>query len=251
MGARNSLWRIHGPGYDWMVRIAHDRPNLQLDVVEEYAAQSTAAAAGMAPEVILALPEQQLLVMDFVRAAPWSAAEVRSRISLLASRVRALHGLAPPPRLSAFDLVNGVSVWLARASNMRAAGLDSKRLQDKVATLAEHYRPAAASVFCHNDLHHLNMLGEKPLFVDWEYAAIGDPYMDLAAVATYHDFDARQRSELLRSYGPERSVADFDIVCALFDALHVAWLVAAGVWDDTPITRRATLLARLGLVSHG
>jgi aminoglycoside phosphotransferase (APT) family kinase protein len=234
-----------------MVRIAHDRPNLQLDVAQEYAAQAAAAAAGMAPEVILANQEQHLLVMDFVRAAPWSAAEVRSRISHLASRVRALHALAPPPTLSPFDLVDGVSIWLARASRMRAVGLDSERVRSKVAILAGHYRPAEAAVFCHNDLHHLNMLGEKPLFVDWEYAAIGDRSMDLAAIATYHDFDARQRAELLRSYGGQRNVADFDIVCALFDALHVAWLVAAGVWDDTPITRRATLLARLGLASHG
>jgi aminoglycoside phosphotransferase (APT) family kinase protein len=251
MGARNSLWRIRGAGYDWMARIAHDRPNLHLDVAQEYAAQSAAAAAGMAPEVILARPEQHLLVMGFVPAALWSAADVRRRISHLASRLRALHALAPPPTLSPFNLLDGVSDLVARALSIGAIGLDGEHLRSKVATLAERYQPVQSPVFCHNDLHHLNMLGEKPLFVDWEYAAVGDPHMDLAAVATYHDFDVRQRTELLRRYGGRSSVADFDVVCALFDALHVAWLVVAGVWDDTPMTRRATLLARVGLVSHG
>jgi thiamine kinase len=251
MGARNSLWRIRGPGYDWMARIAHDRPSLDLDVAQEYAAQYAAAAAGMAPEVILTWPEQRLLVMRFVPAAPWSVANVRSRMEHLALRVRALHAIAPPQMLSPFNLVAGVSSLMARALSTSAVGLEHDRLRSQVETLAERYQPVQSPVFCHNDLHHLNLLGEKPLFVDWEYAAIGDPYMDLAAVATYHDFDANQRTELLHSYGGQRSAADFDNVCALFDALHVAWLVVAGVWDDTPMTRRATLLARLGLASHG
>ncbi len=75
--------------------------------------------------------------------------------------------------------------------------------------------------------------------------------MDLAAVATYHDFDVHRRRELLRSYGSERGMADFDVVCALFDALHLAWLVVADVWDETPMTRRATLMARVGLRADG
>jgi hypothetical protein len=75
--------------------------------------------------------------------------------------------------------------------------------------------------------------------------------MDLAAIATYHDFDVRQRTELLHRYGVARDLADFDVVCALFDALHIAWLVVADVWDDTPMTRRTTLLARVGLQADG
>ena len=136
-------------------------------------------------------------------------------------------------------------------TGLSVAGLDTEALQRRASALAEGYRPSDRATFCHNDLHHLNLLGDEPLFVDWEYAAVGDPQMDLAAIATYHDFDARQRMALLHSYGSERAMADFDVVCALFDALHIAWLVVAGVWDDTPMTRRATLMARVGLSTHG
>lgn len=250
-GARNSLWRIRGRGFDWMARIAHEWPNLELDVAQEYAAHSVAAAAGLAPRIVLAEPVQRLLVMEFVPGEVWSAADVRSRIARLAARLRTLHALTPPATLASFDLVEGVFVLVARARSLGAAGLATAHLQSRAAALAGDYDCSREPAFCHNDLHHLNLLGDEPLFVDWEYAAVGDPRVDLAAVATYHDFDVRQRTELLHSYGSECSVADFDIVCALFDALHIAWLVVAGVWDDTPMTRRTTLMARVGLQVDG
>ena len=250
-GARNSLWRIRGRDYDWMARIAHEQPNLHLDVAQEYAAHSAAAAAGLAPAIVLADPEQRLLVMEFVSGAPWTVADVRSGIATLASRLHSLHALAPPEGLASFDLVHGVLSLITSAGHCSVAGLDTDGLRSRAAALAHVYRRSGQLVFCHNDLHHLNMLGSEPLFVDWEYAAVGDPWMDLAAIATYHDFDVRQRTELLRCYGVSRDLADFDIVCALFDALHIAWLVVADVWDDTSMTRRAMLLARVGLQPDG
>jgi thiamine kinase len=247
MGARNSLWRIRGRDYDWMARIAHERPSLQLDVAQEYAAHAAAAAADLAPRIVLAEPAQRLLVMEFVPGVPWSAADVRSRIARLASRLRTLHALAPPATLASFGLVEGVFSLIDRAHGRGAAGLDTERLRSRATALAKDHRPSGQPAFCHNDLHHLNLLGDQPLFVDWEYAAVGDPLVDLAALATYHDFDLLQRTELLRCYASQRGMADFDVVCALFDALHIAWLLVAGVWDDTPMTRRAALMARVGL----
>lgn len=251
LGARNSIWRIRGRDYDWIARIAHERPNLQLDVRQEYAAHSAAAAAGMAPKIVLAEPGQRLLLMEFVPGVPWSAADVRNRIPRLASRLRALHALAPPEALASFDLVDGVISLITRLDRLSVSGLDTEGLRSRATSLAQDYRSSSQPAFCHNDLHHLNLLGVEPLFIDWEYAAIGDPQMDLAAVATYHDFDVHRRRELLRSYGSERGMADFDVVCALFDALHLAWLVVADVWDETPMTRRATLMARVGLRADG
>ena len=246
-GARNSLWRIHGRGYEWVARVARGHPELDLEVEHEYAAHLAAARAGLAPAVVLADAAQHLLVMQAVPGEPWSAAQVRARIPQLAKRVRALHSLAIPVELAAFDLVEGVMALITRAGSSTPEGLDLERLHARTLELSVHLRPAQQTVFCHNDLHHLNMLGEQPLMVDWEYAARGDPRMDLAGLATYQDFDARQRRELLRSYESGCNPEEFDVVCALFDALHLAWLAAAGVWSETPIARRTTLLERVGI----
>jgi thiamine kinase len=247
LAARNALWRIRGRGIDWVARIAQPRPRLDLDVRQEYAAHLAAAHAGLAPHVILADPVHSLLVMEYENGMPWSAAEVRAHITPLAARVRELHGLPAPEGLKAFDLVEGIRSLLGRVRATAATGLDLGELESRVDTLAQDYQPAPPAVFSHNDLHHLNLLGPRPLLIDWEYAALADPLMDLAALATYHDFDARQRVELLRGYRRGVGSGRFDLVCALFDALHLAWLIAAGVWDDTPVTRRAVLRARVGL----
>jgi aminoglycoside phosphotransferase (APT) family kinase protein len=246
VGARNALWRVRGPSIDWVARSAQPRPRLDLDVRQEYAAHLAAADAGLAPRVLLADPQRCLLVMQYEPGAPWSAEEVRARIGALAARVRTLHALPVPEGLGTFDLVDGIRSLLERAGG-GCPGLDLDELRARIGVLAQSYRHAARGVFCHNDLHHLNLLGRQPLFIDWEYAAVADPQMDLAALATYHDFDARQRAELVHAYDKALEPAQFDVACALFDALHLAWLVAAGVWDDTPVTRRAVLRARVGL----
>jgi aminoglycoside phosphotransferase (APT) family kinase protein len=246
LGARNALWRIRGKGIDWVARIAQPRPQLDLDVREEYAAHLAAAHAGLAPRVILAQPAHCLLVMENERGTAWSADAVRAQIALLAARVRELHALPAPEGLKSFELVDGIRSLVGRIRGIEAAGLDLGELESRIGVLAQGYR-RATSVFCHNDLYHLNLLGPRPLFIDWEYAALADPLMDLAALATYHDFDVQQRAELLRGYGRDLEIAQLDLVCALFDALHLAWLIAAGVWDDTPVTRRAVLRARVGL----
>lgn len=247
LGARNALWRIRGAGIDWVARIAQPRPRLDLDVRQEYAAHLAAAHAGLAPRVILADPVHCLLVMEYESGMPWSVDEVRAHIIPLAARVRELHGLPAPEGLKTFDLVDGIRSLVGRIRGTAATGLDLGELESRIDTLARDYRPAPSVVFSHNDLYHLNVLGARPLFIDWEYASLADPLMDLAALATYHDFDVRQRAELLRSYGGGPEIARLDLVCALFDALHIAWLIAAGVWDDTPVTRRAVLRARVGL----
>ena len=246
-GARNSLWRIRGQGYEWVARVARGHADLDLEVEQEYAAHGTAARAGLAPAVVLADPALHLLVMQAIPGEPWSAAQVRARIPQLAMRVRELHSLPPPAGLAVFDLVEGVMALITRAGSSTLAGLDLERLRARTVELATRHRPVQQTVFCHNDLHHLNMLGEQPLLVDWEYAARGDPRMDLAGLATYQDFDARQRAELLRSYEDGYDPEEFDVVCALFDALHLAWLAAAGVWAETPNARRTILLERFGI----
>jgi thiamine kinase-like enzyme len=36
--------------------------------------------------------------------------------------------------------------------------------------------------------------------IDWEFAAIGDPFFDLATIAEHHHFDQNQSEQLLDAY---------------------------------------------------
>jgi thiamine kinase-like enzyme len=59
-----------------------------------------------------------------------------------------------------------------------------------------------ASVLCHNDLLRANRLHSAGRLwaIDWEYCAMGDPWFDLAVVATGDQLDGAQRTALLKAY---------------------------------------------------
>jgi thiamine kinase-like enzyme len=82
---------------------------------------------------------------------------------------------------------------------------------------------------CHNDVHHLNLMsdGKQLWLLDWEYAGIGDPFFDLAAVCCYHDYSQSLRNQLLLAYRGELTDADslrLQRMCWLFDYIKMLWL---------------------------
>ena len=78
-------------------------------------------------------------------------------------------------------------------------------------------------------MHHLNLLGtaRRLWLLDWEYAGVGDPLFDLAAVCCYHDYDAALRAQVLQAYYGELSSARslrLQRLCWLFDYIRSLWL---------------------------
>jgi thiamine kinase len=70
----------------------------------------------------------------------------------------------------------------------------------------------------HNDLYHGNLIGAGRLyFVDWEYAAVADPLLDLACVLAYYPQAAAHEDTLLDASRLGR-VASPDMLAA------VTWL---------------------------
>ena len=54
---------------------------------------------------------------------------------------------------------------------------------------------------CHHDLVHRNILGQQDLrLIDWEFAALGNPLLDLATFINYHDLAPDEYAPLLASY---------------------------------------------------
>ena len=97
---------------------------------------------------------------------------------------------------------------------------------------SEDLGPATTAVLCHNDLHHLNLVGtlERPLAVDWEYAGRGDGRVDLAQFALAHDLEAGPRAALLAAYdGPAGPLSPSALEAAmrLAAAVNEAWQAVA------------------------
>ena len=64
-------------------------------------------------------------------------------------------------------------------------------------------------VICHNDLlkaHVLNATATPPLLIDWEYAAIGNRYFDLASCCLINRFTDTESALLVNTYADEMRI---------------------------------------------
>ena len=122
----------------------------------------------------------------------------------------------------------------------------------RVATALGEYVPA----FCHNDLHHLNLVGSGPglMAVDWEYAGVGDPRLDLAGYVAYHDLGDSAAHALAGAYGAHRGGFrrdELEQARWLFEAVWWAWLELRrrieGAETEAIANLRYRLLDRLGM----
>jgi len=156
---------------------------------------------GPAPE--FAAPEQGILITRYVEGRPWEEADLHDarQMRRLAALMRRLHALEPvgPPfnlqeRIAGYERTIGTPEGreLAREAQEQFHGLETG---------------SAMPCLCHNDLVCTNIIesqepvdGEQLILIDWEYAAVGDPFFDLATVAEHHRFDRDEASELLCAY---------------------------------------------------
>jgi Ser/Thr protein kinase RdoA (MazF antagonist) len=232
-GVANRSYRLREGRRDFVLRIAGDAaPGLGASGSSEFAMQSLAAAAGLAPPVVLVDAGRGYLVSEFAAGTNPTADEMR--MPPLLRRVGAwfarLHALEPPPGLAAIDFGERAAACLARIASREADPLVA-RLERELARRRAALPAPARLAPCHHDPHRRNLLddGTRILAVDWEYAGPGDPAADLAACAGYHGLDENATAALLAGYGNPGTAlrARVAALAWIFDCLWYAWNAAA------------------------
>jgi thiamine kinase-like enzyme len=194
-----------GGGGSYVLRLAGDNTDLLgIDRQQEYAAQSAAAKAGIAPEVICLIEPEGYLATRFVNGRSLTPAEMRQpdAIRNIAQILKKVHALpAIPAVFSAFDTVKSYAQTAGKYGGQFPAGFDNwlARMAEIEAVLTAI---PSSPAFCHNDLLNGNFLLEdgRVYLLDWEYAGMGDVFFDLANLAAHHEFDDEQERLLLASY---------------------------------------------------
>lgn len=253
-GLSNRSWRLRDAKQDLVLRQSGATAGqLGADRPSEIAMLGIAAGAGLAPQLVLARPDDGLLVTRYVDGQVLTRMGVGRSTMLV--RIGAwfarLHALAPPQGVAAIDFGERAAGYLgklrAQAPSPFAAELEL-RLAAKRNSLPSPRRIAA----CHHDLHHLNLVeqGVALIALDWEYAGPGDPAADLAACICYHDLDPKQIDALLAGYGGGSQALRARLVplCWIFDCLWLGWLEMAATLDiSLDAGRRQCLIDRLSL----
>jgi thiamine kinase-like enzyme len=107
----------------------------------------------------------------------------------------------------------------------------------QVARRVERARGAFAERPCHNDLLNANFIddGERIRIVDWEYAAMGDVFFDLASFAINNELGSEARQALLTAYVGELRAADeraLELMLFMSDFREAMWGVVQGAVSE-------------------
>jgi aminoglycoside phosphotransferase (APT) family kinase protein len=146
----------------------------------------------------------------------------------LGQRLRVLQSV-PPPSVARFD-----PLAAARRYADMIIGSDpdeTGRIQFLLANGVEAMSRAASSQrapsIVHCDLHHGNVLtADRVYFIDWEYAQVGDPLLDLACVMAYYPRAMAHGALLLEASG----LADVGATPAMLAELSNVFTLLTYLW---------------------
>ncbi|QIB66649.1 choline/ethanolamine kinase family protein [Kineobactrum salinum] len=177
-----------------------------------------ACAAGLAPRPRYCNPELGALVCDYLAPDPATAEDPVAVAALL----RAIHRLpAVHARLDLSERCRRHEHTLRAAAGAGWHALAA--LAEPLALLLEQAETLAGPLLlCHNDLLRSNRLhsGGRLWAVDWEYAAMGSAWFDLAAVQAGDEMPEADSRALLQAYlGREPQPQQLHTL-ALFDCIY-------------------------------
>lgn len=225
-----------------LVRAGEHRLVLRLDRLDpiqhslsrqaEWRALRQASAAGLAPTPRWQHPELGALLCDYLPPTPVTGeAEIQATASLL----RGIHALPGVHlRLDLALRLRRYAQQARRARPLRWPALEG--LQDAVhQQLTVASRGAGPPRLCHNDLLRANRLfSEGQLYaLDWEYAAMGPVWFDLAALLAGDDWPPEREAALLQAWLERPPAADEVLTLARYQVvyryLELLWLCQPGV----------------------
>ncbi len=179
IGTTNRSYLINGDGDRWVLRL--NRPSaseLGIDRQREKRILRAASGVRLAPEVLCCNLEHGYLVTKFIDGERWSAGDLSGRqIKQLFALLAQLTTVSPD--VSAIDYRVHVDTLHAHVKSQ--ADLTPSAIFADIDTLYANCAPG----LCHHDPSPQNVIADdgKLTLLDWEYAALGLPIMDYAALA--------------------------------------------------------------------
>ena len=194
----------------------------------EHAISRVAWNIGIAPEPVAFIAGHEILVTRFVEGAPIetnNSATIREVARLL----RRLHSAPEVP--GTFDLPSVIEDYISTARRFNVT------LPDQLGEALEYSGKIINAIGCcpsqtapcHNDLIAANFLQsqDRLYLLDWEYAGMGDPYVDLGNCAVNFCMDEAGCRTLMESYlDREPSVAEMaqlNLLRVLSDLREAMW----------------------------
>jgi thiamine kinase-like enzyme len=212
---------------------------LWIDRTAELYNSRAAAATGIAPEVVDAIPATDecggAIVIDWINGQTFADVDVRTDANLprIAAACRTLHaGRRFINDFDMFDVQRGyLAIVLEHGFRLPDRYLEFQPLVAEIeAAMRVRSQP---TVPCHNDLLAENIIddGERLWLIDYEYAGNNDPYFELGNIAAESRLSVEQLAELVRLYhgGHSESLLARSRLWGLMS--HYGWSLWASIQD--------------------
>jgi thiamine kinase-like enzyme len=229
-GITNVNYRIQAGGQGLVVRFpGRGSEYLGIDRRCEHACSAAAHASGVAPEVVAFFDDLGVLVTRFATGHQVSEEAMRrpEMLRRVARTLRRYHDGPDFPRT--FWPFQVVRDYLA-ASAPRGAPFPERFnwMLAEADRLEAALGPPTASRPCHNDLLLANFIDDhdRLWIIDWEYAAMGDPFFDLGNFAVHHQLTDAQEQMLLGAYlgaVPPPATARLKLMKIISDLREAMW----------------------------
>jgi thiamine kinase-like enzyme len=201
-GITNANFKVDLGSEQVVVRVpGRNTELLGIDRRAEVAANRTAAAIGVAPEIVAVDDLTGCIVTRFVAGRPIPMAELSSEPTLgevIATLLR-VHGAGTVA--ITFDHFAVIRSYHHAARHRGVSEPFDYREASAVLDRIEAARPFRPRVLGHNDLLNANLLHDGAVrILDWEYAGMADPYFDLANFSVNNELGADADASVLEHY---------------------------------------------------
>jgi len=201
-----------------------------LDRNREMVLHTAAAVAGIAPPVIYATPDRSCLITEYLDGRLWTPHYFTRMRDLrsLGQRLRTLRSLTPPS-VAHFDPLSTARRYadIIVRSEREEAGRIQFLLAGGAEALARSASEKRTPAIVHCDLHHGNVLtADRVYFIDWEYAQVGDPLLDLACIMAYYPRALPHGALLLEAAG----LAEIGVTPAMLNELTDVFTLLTYLW---------------------
>lgn len=205
---------------------------LDIDREAEYRIQRLVSAAGLAPEVRYRSDNGRYWIRDYVQGNALTGASLTlPLLKRMAKQLAQLHALPVPDEIPQLNVAEKANHYWNLIETLDGAeqvtGLRAE-LQTVFARTPDKRR-----CLCHMDPLPANWIlsddGSLTL-LDWEYAAIGHPLWDLAALLQNANLSDEEEHEVLKAYGVG-NLSGWSLAREQMNYLSALWYGAQGLWS--------------------
>lgn len=191
----NQHYQVHSDK-DYFLKVFNTNSLQVVERRQQFLIQTQLASRNLAPKPLALSECQQFWLEEWYEGQECN----QSPKLLCTEKIRKLAHVMVSIHQSSIDapLLDLEAEWLRY---LNIAGAEVANYSNDINTLKAAYEKEIELCFCHNDLHISHILSWAPTTViDWEYAAMGNRYFDLAACFMVNNLEEGQVNEFIEQY---------------------------------------------------